>query len=270
MIVEAKETLHLSPRIQTAIQAAKAGGESARSLFGQRDQGIQQKKGILNFVTKGDLSSEKAIMDVLKKAYPDEYILSEETKNDLTKDEMMQLPFLWVIDPIDGTVNYKVGKRYAGVSVGLMEHGVSTGGAICDIFSADLYYAQKGNGAFLNGEQIHVTENTDLMDGIVTFDVSYNPAGTRRHLEMIQKFDPIPRILSQGSSVMAMAEVGAGKTDLYFHTDLKPWDNAAAFPIIEEAGGVVRDLKGRPIDIFSPEMVVGNETFVRAFLQAQQ
>lgn len=261
--------LLFSQRIQTAIKAANAGGKATLSIFGQTND-VQKKDGILNYVTKGDLSSEKAIMDVLKNAFPQDYILSEETKNDLTKEELMKMPHVWVIDPIDGTVNYKVGKRYAGVSVGLLENGVSVGGAICDIFSGDLFYGEKDKGVFLNGKQVHVTENTDLMDGILTFDVSYNPDETRTHLEMIQKLDPIPRILSQGSSVMAMAEVVAGRTDVYFHTGLKPWDNAAAFPLIEEAGGIVVDLKGNPIDIFSPEMVVGNPKLVRQFLDAQK
>ena len=140
-------------------------------------------------------------------------------------------------------------------------------GAVYDPFRDELFYAEKGGGAFVNGNKISVSEQRELSKASVATDNSYDPEGTRRNLETVLKISPSPWVLMKGSAVLTMCEVAAGRIDVYFHSSLKPWDNAGAFLIAKEAGAEVVDLSGQDTNFLTENAVVGNKQLVTQFVQ---
>lgn len=250
-------------RLDLAVQAAKIAGDIIKSSHPQK--GTTAKEGRLNFVTAADLASEKAIIEHIKKAYPDDAILSEETNSKL--DNPLSLPHLWIIDPIDGTNNFRRQRDYSAISIGYVEKGEMTAGVIYNPFRDELFTAEKGKGAFLNGDPIHVAEEKDLTKTEMATDNWYDPAGTRENLNLVLKLEKIPFMFMKGSAVLVLAEIASGRMDLYVHNFLKPWDNAAGFLLVREAGGVVKDLQGNDVSFLSPQAVAGNATIVEQFIQ---
>jgi myo-inositol-1(or 4)-monophosphatase len=250
--------------LNVLLSAVKAGGKAARSVV--PPSGIIPKEGRANFVTAGDLASEKAVIKIIKKHFPKDAILSEETESSLSNSELLSLDRLWVLDPIDGTNNFRNLRYYSCVSLGYVEKGVIKAGAIYDFYHNDLFHAEKRKGAYLNCQPISVATQKDLSQATIATDSSYAPKETRRVLELLLKIDPSPIIGMKGSAALMMCEVASGKTDLYFHPCLKPWDNAAGFLIVEEAGGIVKGLKGEKINFLSPAVVIGNDQLVDKFV----
>lgn len=252
-------------RSEVIQQAARAAGGAIRKAVPA--EGVVEKEGRANLVTAADLASEKAIVEIIRANFPDDSILSEETTSNIENPLMVDR--LWVIDPIDGTNNFRYQRNYSAVSIGYVEKGVIQMGAAYDPFRDELFYAEKGEGAYLNGRKINVSDNGDLSKAFVATDNSYSPKETREELELLLKLDPMPWILIKGSAVLTMCEIAAGRIDLYVRSNaLKPWDNAAAFLIAEEAGAKIRDIKGKDVNFMSKSIVVGNEILVDQFLQA--
>lgn len=229
-------------------------------------EGIVAKEGRLNFVTAADLRSERILEGAIRKNFPEHSVLSEETESDL--EDLSSVAYLWVIDPIDGTSNFRYQRNYSGISVGYVEKGEPQFGLIYDPFRNELFYAQKGKGAFLNGDPIHVDNKTDLAKATVMTDNSYDPNETKSNLEILLKLNPTPWVLIRGSAVLAYADIAAGRADVYAHQFLKPWDNAAGFLIAREAGAVIKNFKGKNVDFISPQVLVGNPSLVEQFIKA--
>lgn len=251
--------------LNVLLSAVKAGGKAAKSVV--PSSGIIPKEGRGNFVTAGDLASEKAVLKIIKKHFPKDAILSEETQSSLSNSELLNLNRLWVLDPIDGTNNFRNYRHYSCVSLGFVEKGIILAGAVYDFYHDELFHAVKGGGAYLNSQPISVGKQKDFSLATIATDNSYVPEETKYNLELLLKINPVPFVLMRGSGALMMCEVAAGRTDLYFHTVLKPWDNAAGFLIVEEAGGVVKGLKGEKINFLSPAVVVGNRELVNQFVE---
>ena len=150
----------MSNVLDILISAVKSGGEAAKSVL--PSSGIIPKKGRGNFVTAGDLASEKAVLKIIKKHFPKDAILSDETQSSLSNSELLNLNRLWVLDPIDGTNNFRNYRHYSCVSLGFVEKGVILAGAVYDFYHDDLFHAQKGKGAYLNYQPISVGTQKDL------------------------------------------------------------------------------------------------------------
>jgi len=254
---------HIISRIELAKQAVLASGKEILTM--NPEEGVHSKEGNTNFVTAGDKASEKVIIGNIKKYYPNDQILSEETESDLT--ELLKVGHLWVIDPIDGTFNYLNHLNYSAISVGYVETGVLKTAAVYDPFRKDLFTAEKNKGAFVNGNKIRVSTKSDFSSATVAADSYFKPEITRNNLRTLLKLDPVPWILMKGSVVMAVCEVACGRIDLYFQTGVKPWDNAAAMLILSEAGGIVRNLKGEKTNFLSNTIVAGNKILVSKFIR---
>jgi myo-inositol-1(or 4)-monophosphatase len=227
--------------------------------------GITQKQGRGNFVTAADLASEKIIIDLIKKHFPQDQILSEESAHNLS--DILSIDNLWIIDPIDGTNNFVNQRNYSCVSIGYAEKGISQLGAIYNPFVAELFFAEKGKGAFLNDKKMHVEKKTELSKAYVSTDNTYSPEITKRHIELLLAIKPTPWVGIKGSAALAMCEVAAGRMDLYFHSSIHPWDEAAALLLLQEAGGVSKNFNGKTITFDSPDVVVGNEILVNEFIR---
>src|SRR5262245_49395466 len=219
---------------------AHAGAEAARRSL--RADGVEEKAGRGNFITSADRVSEQTILRLIAEAFPQDEVLTEESP--APGGQPSAEPRLWVIDPLDGTNNFRFGRRYAAVSVAYVEAGVPRVGAVCDPSSGELFFAALGGGAFLDGRPIRVGGVRHLPSASVGTDNGYDPAVTRQNLELCLRIRPSPWVLIRGSAVLSMCEVACGRTDLYFHTALQPWDNAAAFLLVREAGGRVAGLDG--------------------------
>jgi myo-inositol-1(or 4)-monophosphatase len=245
-------------RVDFAKTLALTGGEAIRGVL-PTDR-VGEKEGRGNFVTAADEASEKAILQLIAEMFPGDEILSEESMPRI--GDLSAVPHLWIIDPMDGTNNFRFGRQYAAVSVGYVEGGELRGGAVYDPFRNELFFAQKGGGALLNAEVIRVRGHRHLPSASVATDNCYEPAGTRRNLELCLRISPSPWILVRGSAVLSMCEVACGRTDLYFHTALQPWDNAAAFLIVREAGGRVVGFDGADAPFVASSAIVGNSDLV--------
>lgn len=238
-------------------------------------KGIIEKKGRGNFATQADLLSEKLIMTMINKHFPDDTILSEETKSDISNP--LAESHIWIIDPIDGTHNFRYGRNYSAVSIGYAEKGEVKLAAIYDIFRGDLYWSEKESGSYKNNEQLSIStkgrsasgrSNKNSLDDITLItDNSYNPEDTRKILNQIAKLEPVPFIIMNGSAALEFCEIASGKADLFYHTTLEPWDNAAGFLMVREAGGMVKNLNGERATFMDKELVAGNEKLIDLLLK---
>jgi myo-inositol-1(or 4)-monophosphatase len=238
--------------------AVRAGGEAVRAT--PPAAGVAPKEGRGNLVTAADAASERVILELIRAAFPADEILSEESRPE--GEDLLHIPRLWVVDPLDGTNNFRFGRSYWAVSVGYVEGGELRAGAVYDPLRGELFFAESGRGASLNGVPIRVGGRADLASASVATDNCYDPAGARRNLELCLKIEPAPWLLVRGSAVLSLCEVACGRTDLYFHTSLKPWDTAAAFLIVREAGGQVARLDGTPAGLLAAGAVAGNANLV--------
>jgi len=212
-------------------------------------------KGEINLVTEADRSSEEIITSRIKNLFPDHDIMAEEGTNITTGSE-----YRWIIDPLDGTTNYAHGFPVFCVSIALQSMSRVILGVIYNPMLDELFVAERGEGAFLQGRKIHVSHTKRLAEGFVAtgfpYDVRENCRDALAYFdEMIPKAQAIRR---QGSAALDLAYLAAGRFDGFWELRLKPWDTAAGWILIEEAGGVVTDLSGKSYFLNSPSIVASN------------
>ena len=208
-------------------------------------------------VTKADLIAEKIILSAIRKKFPDHSILSEESGWDKHK----RSPYLWIVDPLDGTTNFSYHNPLFAVSIALLRDGQIVLGVIYVPFLDIMISAEQGKGARWNGKPIHVSAKQQIAKSFLTFCHGNSKQDLRRGLaayhRVKQKFFDVRQL---GSAAMEMAWVGAGYVDGYFSPGARSWDVAAGVLIVREAGGIVTDFKGRPWTIESQEIVASNKT----------
>ena len=238
----------------TLVKAATEAGKLMKSRM-NTGFSIENKEGINNLVTEVDVACEKLIMDIIRTEFPDHFILSEETGELKTDSE-----FKWIIDPIDGTVNFAHGIPICCVSIGLEKNGEVVMGAVYNPFLDEFFFAEKGKGATLNGSPISVTRKTDVFASclVTGFPYSYleSPNGPLEVFgRLIRKGVPVRRL---GSAAIDLCWVAAGRFDGFFEHKLNAWDSAAGFLMVEEAGGKVTDFEGNAYSLYQPHIVATN------------
>ncbi|MBU6447107.1 MAG: inositol monophosphatase [Verrucomicrobia bacterium] len=229
-----------------AIEAALLGGDILRAGFGTHFS-IQSKEGQHNLVTAYDHKSEAAILAFIRAEIPDSQFLAEESgatgKGDL----------LWIIDPLDGTVNFAHQLPIFSVSIAAQKEGRVVTGVVYQPITHELFVAEKGKGAFLNGQKIHVSHVSQMEQAMLAtgfpYDLAKNPFHCIEHFVDILKLGiPIRRL---GSAAIDLAYTAAGRLEGFFEVRLKAWDVAAGKLLVEEAGGKVTHWDGEPFDIHS-------------------
>jgi myo-inositol-1(or 4)-monophosphatase len=238
----------------TLIRATEAGARVMQQYF-QGEFKISNKEGINNLVTEADHASEKAIFEAIKADFPDHFLLSEEAG-----EIVMDSSFKWIIDPIDGTVNFAHGLPLCCVSIGLEQDGEMILGAVYNPFINEFFFAQKGYGASLNDKKIQVSEETSVLRScLVTgfpytyLDQPYGPIEV--FSKLIRSGVPVRRL---GSAAMDLCWVAAGRFDGFYEHKLQAWDSAAGFLIVEEAGGRVSDFTGGHYSPYQPHIIATN------------
>ncbi len=216
---------------------------------------ISNKEGINNLVTEADHASEKAIFDVIKKDYPGHFILSEEAGEIVTDST-----YKWIIDPIDGTVNFAHGIPICCVSIAIEQDNEMIMGVVYNPFINEFYFAQKGYGATLNEKMIRVSKGTEVGSSCLVTGFPYTyldqPNGPLEVFSrLIRKGVPVRRL---GSAAMDLCWVAAGRFDGFYEHKLQAWDSAAGFLIVEEAGGRVSDFTGKRYSPYQPHIVATN------------
>jgi myo-inositol-1(or 4)-monophosphatase len=237
-------------------EAAEAGSAQLRHYFNNPDLKTAVKSGGINdLVTEADHASDKAIIEVIRSHYPDHFILSEETGNVPTTSE-----FKWIIDPIDGTINFAQGIPICCVSIGVEKDGQMILGAVYAPFLNEVFFAEKGMGAFLNDKPISVSAQNDLMRSCLVTGFPYSYTDEENGpLEVfgrfIRKGVPVRRL---GSAAIDLCWVAAGRFDGFYEHKLNAWDSAAGFLLVEEAGGKVTDFEGKYYSPYQPHICATN------------
>lgn len=238
----------------TLIKAVEAGAQQLKHYFNGEFK-ISNKEGINNLVTEADHAAEKAIIEVIKSDFPGHFILSEEVG-----EIVMDSEYKWIIDPIDGTVNFANGIPICCVSIGLEHNGEMILGAVYNPFMNEFFFAQKGFGASLNDKKISVSNKTKVIKSCLVTGFPYTyldePNGPLQIFErFIRKGVPVRRL---GSAAIDLCWVAAGRFDGFYEHKLQAWDSAAGFLIVEEAGGKVTDFKGDYYSPYQPHIVASN------------
>ena len=238
----------------TLINAVQAGAAQLQHYFNGQFV-VSNKEGMNNLVTEADHAAEKAIIDVIQQAYPDHFILSEETGEIKSNSE-----YKWIIDPIDGTVNFANGIPLCCVSIGLEKNGKMIMGSIYAPILNEFYIAEKGQGATLNDKKISVSNKTELIKSCLVTGFPYTyldaPNGPLQVFDkLVRKGIPVRRL---GSAAIDLCWVAAGRFDGFYEHKLQAWDSAAGFLLIEEAGGTVTDFEGNYFSAYQPHILATN------------
>ncbi len=239
--------------LKTAVTSALKGGEIVRRGF-HREKTVDYKS-FANPVTEYDRESERVVADTILKRFPDHSILAEEGRVSEGASGVR-----WIIDPLDGTVNFTHRVPFVCVSVGVEADGVMVAGVIYNPILGELYTVVRGGGAFLNKKQIRVSAKSEPAHSLVVTGFPYELSGrveilTRTLAEIQTVFAAFRRL---GSAAMDLAFVARGSFESFYEENLKPWDTAAGWLLVEEAGGRVTDYSGNPYAISANTILASN------------
>ena len=235
-------------------EAVQAGAVQLQHFFNGSFK-ISNKEGINNLVTEADHAAEKAIIEVIQKAYPDHFILSEETGEIKSDSE-----YKWIIDPIDGTVNFANGIPICCVSIAVEKAGEIILGTVYNPLMNEMYMAEKDEGATVNGKKISVSDKDSVSNSCLVTGFPYTYLDTENgplqvFEKLIRRGIPVRRL---GSAALDLCWVAAGRFDGFYEHSLKAWDSAAGFLIVEEAGGKVTDFAGNYYSPYQPHILATN------------
>jgi len=206
----------------------KASEKASKVLirdFGEIEKLQVSKKGPSDFVTNSDIKAEKIIIEELKKARPNYSIISEENGTENNKDKNNT----WIIDPIDGTINFLHGIPHFAISIALKSNDEIISGLIFDPVKNEIFFAEKENGAFFNNHRIRVSKKNEINNCLFA-----TGGETKQELDLPYR--------KSGCAALDMAYVAAGRYDGYFQHDLNLWDIAAGIILVKEAGGVLNQI----------------------------
>ena len=232
--------------------AARAGEILCRNWGGIHDV---EKKGAIDLVTEADGSSEKAIMEIIRSAFPDHTILAEESGMAPGTD-----PHEWIIDPLDGTTNYAHNLPEFSVSIAFAHEGEMAFGLILSPVFGELFYGTRGHGAELNGRPIRVSGVKNIRDSLLVTGFPYELQPVIRPL--MGRFETCllaaQGVRRLGSAALDLCYVACGRFDGFWEQNLHPWDTAAGWIIVEEAGGQVTDFSNGNYNIDKKEILATN------------
>ncbi len=239
---------------QTLLKATEQAALVLKEYF-QKPFSISNKEGINNLVTEVDHKSEQVIFSVIKNQFPNHTILSEESGEFIQESE-----YKWIIDPIDGTVNYANGIPICCVSIGIEKNGKMIFGAVYNPFIGEFFFSEKGSGATLNNQPIQVSNKSNVSTSCLVTGFPYTyldkPNGPLQVFDkLIRAGIPVRRL---GSAAIDLCWVACGRFDGFYEHKLQAWDSAAGFLIVEEAGGKVTDLAGKYYNPYQPGLIATN------------
>jgi myo-inositol-1(or 4)-monophosphatase len=244
--------------ISVLLDVAVAAGEKAGAiLLGYAKSGFRiEHKNPINLVTDADHAAERCVIDHIHTRFPTHSFLAEEQG----RIEQSPSPYLWIIDPLDGTTNFAHGYPAYCVSIGLEYRGRCVLGVVFDPSRGDLFTATEGCGAQLNGHPIYVSNTSTLDNSLLVTGFAYDiRESPRNNLDHFAKFAlKAQGIRRTGSAALDLCYVAAGRFDGFWEVKLNPWDMAAGSILVKEAGGRLTDFLGRDLSLYGQELVASN------------
>jgi myo-inositol-1(or 4)-monophosphatase len=244
--------MKIEPFLQDLLLTA---GDLMRKHYG-RVKSIQHKSGsVINLVTNVDRDVEDFIKSKIRKKFPDDSILAEESPL-----ENADSPRRWIIDPLDGTTNFAHGLSLFCISIGVEVDKEIIAGGVYDPIHQELFFARKSKGATLNGKKIHVSRVKKMDQALLVtgfpYDIHEHPERSLPYFNaLIQHAQGIRRL---GSAALDLCYLAMSRFDAFFEVFLNPWDTAAGSLILREAGGVITDFMGEPFSIYRRELAASN------------
>ena len=263
--------LPISASGRSAAEVARGAAHAAGEIILERYRALgsgnpieRAVKGRGNFVTETDLASEGAALSLLRAEYPGHSVLSEETTAAVPDWDR---GWLWVVDPLDGTANFARGIPTFAFNIALCLDGEPVLGLTYQPVTGDEFFAQRGEGLWVNGARAHVSGAATLAEAVMGIGLGYNYDRAKKALQLLADLWPgVQMIQNIGSAAMGLAYASSNRFDLYVHHFLAPWDMAAGVIQIQEGGGVAVDRQGHPVTIFSQGLIAGAAGPVREFL----
>jgi len=239
---------------KTAIAAAKQAGEILLEHHGQIDLARVDTKNPSDFVTHVDKQSEQRIIEIIKSDFPDHKIYAEESAKEKGGK------YRWIIDPLDGTTNYMHGFPVFSVSIALEFENEIIVGVVFDPIRDELYVAEKGHGSTCNGKAIRVSQVDQPNLALL---VSGFPFRSKQFIELYQQsfnqlFLQVAGIRRLGSAALDFCHIAAGRSEGFWEIGLSPWDVAAGYLLVKEAGGEITDFSGGPNAIWDGNVIASN------------
>jgi myo-inositol-1(or 4)-monophosphatase len=244
--------------LQTAVLAAREAGSIL--LDNLRKPRQTRVKGLRDIVTDADMKAQRAVIEIIQARFPDHDIISEESAP-RSRDQaaVTGRSYTWIVDPLDGTTNYSRRLPFFCTSIALSHQGEIILGVVYDPLRDDLFQAERGKGAYLNGERLEVSQIGSPAEALVGLDW----ARTQEEREVIARL--VARMALQvrslrtlGAAALGLCYVAAGWLDVYFHFSLRAWDAAAGALMVQEAGGVASDFSGHPWQADSRRCLASN------------
>jgi myo-inositol-1(or 4)-monophosphatase len=245
--------------------AAQKAARALRRDFGEVEQLQVSKKGPSDFVSAADVRAEKTLRAELFKARPRFGFLLEEGGEVKGEDPHHR----WIVDPIDGTTNFLHGIPHFAISIGLEMSGEIIAGLVYNPIVEEMYYAEKGKGAFLNDKRIRVSSRTHLADTVIATGIPFHGRpGHKPFLNRLERvMDQVAGVRRMGTASLDLAYVAAGRCDGFWETGLQPWDIAAGILLVREAGGYVTELTGDKNVLVSGDVVAANPKIHKQLLE---
>jgi myo-inositol-1(or 4)-monophosphatase len=240
----------MSERLDFARRTAHEAGGLLREFAHQRHV-VRTKSTEIDLVTEADLASERLIVAAIREKYPHQPILAEEGQGD-SQEAVREAEYLWLVDPLDGTVNYAHGFPVWGLSLALAQRGQVILAVTYSPLHDEMFWAVRGQGAWLNGRRLRVSSAGRLQDALLATGFAYRRATLEDNnlAEFNAMMPQVQGLRRGGAAVLDMAYLACGRLDGYWEMHLKPWDWAAGWLLVEEAGGLVTDMRGEPWALF--------------------
>ena len=255
-----------SALLNVMIKAARKASRRLKRDFGEVEHLQSSLKGPANFVTAADQRAEEILREELELARPGYGFLGEEGGAREGSDKTHR----WIVDPLDGTLNFLHGIPHFAISIGLEREGTMVAGLVYNPVTDELFTAERGKGAFLNDQRLRVAARKRLDDAVVACALPHPSRGdvelTRSEHGTVQ--DRVAGLRRLGAAALDLAWVAAGRLDAYWERGLSPWDMAAGIALVREAGGFVTDLDGRDEMIKTGGILAANEEIHRQMLRA--
>ena len=258
----------MHPMLNTAIKAARKAGNIISRATRDLDLIKVETKRRNDFVTEVDRAAESAIIEELRRAYPDHAILAEESG----ESKAARMEYCWIIDPLDGTTNFIHGVPQYCVSIGLKHKDVITQGVVFDPVKNELFTATRGGGAYLNDKRIRVSKCDKLANALIGTGFPFRDGqDLDRYMSMFKAVTQATvGVRRPGAAALDLAYVAAGRFDGFWEMGLSPWDIAAGSLLIQEAGGLIGDLDGENKYLETGEVVAGNSKVFAQLLRLLQ
>jgi myo-inositol-1(or 4)-monophosphatase len=246
-----------SPLITVMARAARKAASRLARDFGEVENLQISRKGPADFVTHADVKAEAVLREELSTARPDFGFLMEESGETAGRDKTQR----WIVDPLDGTINFMHGIPHFAISIALEQNGQIVAGLVYEPVNGNMFHAEKGRGAFLNDRRLRVSARSQLIDAVVATGIPHHGRhGQAQFLSILSHLmTKVSGVRRFGAASLDLAYVAAGRCDAFWETGLAPWDIAAGILIVKEAGGFVTELDGSEHNLQSVGILAANQ-----------